>query len=92
MEQLIDVSELEAPEPLLSAVEALESLPRGDYLRLRHRLKPCHLYAVLEKNGLAWDTRHGEVVECELFIWHAGDEAAQLAVSEVAETLAPWKE
>ena len=83
---------MEAPEPLLRAVAALESLPQGDYLRLRHRMKPCHLYAVLEKNGLAWDTRHGEVVECELFIWHAGDEVAALAAGTAAATLPPWQE
>lgn len=76
----------------MHAVEALESLPRGDYLRLRHRMKPCHLYEVLQRNGLAWDTRHGAVVECELFIWHAGDEIAEEAAAEAAATLPPWKD
>jgi hypothetical protein len=89
---LLDVSELEAPEPLLHAVAALESLAYGDYLRLRHRMKPCHLYAVLEKNGLAWETRRGEVVACELFIWHQGDEVAAVAARRVAATLPPWQE
>jgi hypothetical protein len=73
-------------------VASLETLAQGDYLRLRHRMKPCHLYAVLEKNGLAWDTRRGEVVECELFIWHKGDEAAAAAARQVAATLPPWSE
>ncbi len=86
------MSELEAPEPLLHAVDALESMSRGDYLRLRHRMKPCHLYAVLEKNGLAWDTRHGEVVECELFIWRADDEAAATAARRAAASLPPWQD
>jgi hypothetical protein len=89
---LLDVSELEAPEPLLHAVAALESLACGDYLRLRHRMKPCHLYAVLEKSGLAWETRRGEVVACELFIWHQGDEVATAAARRVAATLLPWQE
>ena len=84
------MSELEAPEPLLHAVEALESLPAGDYLRLRHRMKPCHLYAVLEKSGLSWDTRQGEVVECELFIWRAGDRVAEAGARLVADTLPRW--
>jgi hypothetical protein len=92
LELLLDVSELEAPEPLLRAIDALEALPRGDYLRFRHRMEPCHLYAVLKKNGLAWDTRQGEVVECELFIWHAGDGVAEAAARQVAETLPPWQE
>ena len=90
MEHRLDVSELEAPEPLLRAVEALESLPRGDYLRFSHRMKPCHLYAVLEKNGLTWETRRGEQVECELFIWHAGDAVAEAAARLVADSLPEW--
>ena len=70
----------------------LESLPRGEYLRFCHRMNPCHLYAVLERNGLAWDTRHGETVACELFIWHKGDLIAEAAARAVADTLRPWKE
>jgi hypothetical protein len=55
-------------------------------------MKPCHLYAVLEKSGLAWETRRGEVVACELFIWHQGDEVATAAARRVAATLLPWQE
>jgi len=92
LERILDVSELEAPEPLLRAVAALESLPRGDYLRFRHRMKPCHLYSLLEKHGLGWDTRQGEEVECELFIWHADDVQAEAQARQVADTLQPWQE
>lgn len=92
MERVIDVSELEAPEPLLRAIAALESLPRGAYLRFRHRMKPCQLYEVMEKKGLAWDTRQGEEVECELFIWHAGDQPAETAARLIADTLKPWQD
>lgn len=92
MELVLDVSALAAPEPLLRAVDALEALPRGDYLRIRHRMKPCHLYAVLEQNGLAWDTRRGEEVECELFIWHKGDSLAEAEARLAADTLEPWQD
>lgn len=86
------MSELEAPEPLMRAVAALEALPRGDYLRFRHRMKPCHLYAVMEKRGLAWETRQGEVVECELFIWHEDDKLGEEAARLAADTLEPWQD
>ena len=86
------MSELEAPEPLLRAVELVESLPRGDYVRFRHRMNPCHLYSVLEEIGLSWDLRRGEVAECELFIWHVDDKLAEAAARKVAETLLPWQE
>lgn len=90
MEHRLDVSELEAPEPLLRAVEALERLPRDDYLRFCHRMKPCHLYEVLEKNGLAWDTRHGKEVACELFIWHRESGVAAADARRAASQLPPW--
>jgi hypothetical protein len=92
LERILDVSELEAPEPLIRAVAALESLPRGDYLRFRHRMKPCHLYPLLEKHGLACDTRQGAQVECELFIWHADDAMAEAEARLVADTLQPWRD
>lgn len=92
MERILDVSDLEAPEPLLRAVAALESLPSGDYLRFRHRMNPTHLYEVMRRKGLAWVTRHGEEVECELFIWREGDVTAEQDAREVAKTLLPWEE
>lgn len=92
MEHPLDVSELEAPEPLLLALSALESLPKGDYLRLRHRMKPRHLYPLLEEGNFAWETRRGVEVACELFVWQRGDEAAATAARKVAATLPPWSE
>lgn len=91
-EQRLDVSELEAPEPLVQAIEALQSLPHGDYLRFYHRMKPCHLYRFLEENGFASETRQGGSVVCEVFVWHQEDNAAREAAMKVAERLLPWKE
>ena len=91
LERILDVSELEPPEPLLRAVEMVESLPRGDYLRFRHRMNPCHLYGVLEEVGLKWDLRRGEKVECELFIWNSGDGEAEAEARREAEKLPRWQ-
>ncbi|MDH5784457.1 MAG: DUF2249 domain-containing protein [Chromatiales bacterium] len=92
MEQILDVSALAAPEPLLRAVDVIKGLPQGDYLRFRHRMKPCRLYDVLKESGLEWETRQGEVVECELFIWHAGDRVAEEAARAAAAKLEPWQD
>lgn len=92
MELILDVSALTAPEPLLRATDILGTLPHGDYLRFRHRMNPCHLYEFLQENGLSWELRQGDEVECELFIWHAGDTDAELAARAVAATLKPWKD
>lgn len=91
LERILDVSELEPPEPLLRAVEMVQSLPHGDYLRFRHRMNPCHLYRVLEEGGLSWDLRQGEEVECELFIWNRGDGAAEAEALREAEKLPRWQ-
>lgn len=91
-EQLLDVSELEAPEPLVQALAALQQLPEGTYLRLRHRMKPCHLYGYLAEQGFEADTQQGLVVACEVFIWRHGDAEAHDAAMAAASLLQPWEE
>lgn len=91
-ERLLDVSELEAPEPLVRALAALQALPEGAYLRLRHRMKPCHLYGHLAQQGFEADTRQGEAVACEVFIWRRSEPDAARAAREAAAALQPWRE
>lgn len=91
-ERLLDVSELEAPEPLLLALDALKELPPGCYLRLRHRMKPCQLYGNLEFLGFDADTRQGEVTACEVFIWRRTEADARVAAMAAAMALKPWEE
>lgn len=92
MEQVLDVSELEAPEPLVKALGAIKKLPKGTYLRLLHRMKPCYLYGHLAEQGFESDTRQGEEVACEVFIWRRTDETARAAAVAAASVLKPWKE
>jgi len=47
----LDVSEFEAPLPLLKAIEALEKLKEDEVLIFKHRLFPCKLEEVLKKNN-----------------------------------------
>ncbi|MFO7594195.1 MAG: DUF2249 domain-containing protein [Pseudomonadota bacterium] len=89
-EQLLDVSDLEAPEPLLKAIDALQALPEGDYLRFCHRMKPCHLYRYLDENGYCADTRQGRRCECEVFIWQEQDGRAAAHAAAAAAQLPPW--
>ena len=91
-ERLLDVSELEAPEPLVRALAAVQALPAGAYLRLRHRMKPCHLYSHLEQQGFDADTRQGEGVACEVFIWRHDEIDARNAAQAAASLLKPWKD
>ena len=88
----LDVSDLEAPEPLLRARQALAHLPQGALLHMKHRLWPRLLCEQLPELGFDWETRQGAEGGCELFIWHRGDERAAALGRRMAAPLPPWRE
>lgn len=90
--QLLDVSELEAPEPLVCAIAALEALAPNTYLHFCHRMRPCHLYGFLEMNGFSADTRKGKRYECEVFIWRSSEPETGERARIAASTLPRWQE
>ncbi|RXJ82498.1 sulfurtransferase TusA family protein [Arcobacter sp. F2176] len=51
---ILDVSELEAPYPLLKALEAIHELKNDETLTFIHRMSPCKLFEALEKNSLEY--------------------------------------
>jgi uncharacterized protein (DUF2249 family) len=82
-EVLLDVSELEPPEPLLLALEGIEQLGPGQYLRMLHRRDPCLLYGNLEDNNFNYFQRKGSTRLVELFIWRKNDREAVAAVEAI---------
>jgi len=54
----VDARGLEPPQPLITILEALASLPEGAVLRARTDRRPMHLYPELESRGF-----HGESEE-----------------------------
>jgi uncharacterized protein (DUF2249 family) len=69
MEQLIDVSLLEPPEPLEKILDALADLPPGDHLRVKHRRDPVPLYRMLRDMGYEWATTQLAPSRFEIVIW-----------------------
>ena len=59
-EKLLDVSELEAPEPLIVAVRALDELGDDEVLIFKHRMNPRHLFNEIAARGM-----HYEIVRDE---------------------------
>jgi len=53
-EIVLDVSELEAPMPLLRAKECAEKLEKDSFIHMIHRLSPCLLLPYLEKEGFGY--------------------------------------
>ncbi|HOX56909.1 MAG TPA: DUF2249 domain-containing protein [Candidatus Paceibacterota bacterium] len=52
----VDARGLEPPQPLVTILEALASLPEGAALRARTDRRPMHLYAHLEERGFVGET------------------------------------
>jgi len=53
-QRLIDGREMEPPEPLERAVEALATLGPEDELVMLLRCEPFPLYAILDRNGFGY--------------------------------------
>lgn len=66
---VVDVSELEPPQPLVAVLEALDKLAEGEYLHVLHRREPHLLLPHLERRGLTWRMRPGRRHAVELVIW-----------------------
>jgi len=77
MEQRLDVSQLEPPEPLERALESLKELRVGQYLHIYHRMEPLLLYPLLEKMEFNWETGCDHQGMFHIAIWHRDDRAAQ---------------
>ncbi len=56
----LDVSELEAPHPLLKGVEAMKNLKDGEVLVFIHRMFPCKLQEQVDALGLQWEILKNE--------------------------------
>ena len=80
-EHLLDVTELEPPEPLERALQAVAALRAGCFVKMLHRREPLLLYPMLEERGFAWIARPGRDVPFEILIWRAGDADAEAAAS-----------
>lgn len=82
-EVLLDVSDLEPPEPLVQVLEAAEQLKPGQYLRMLHRREPCLLFGNLDDNHFSYYQRKGTASAVEVFIWREKDDEAAAAVQAI---------
>ena len=79
-ELLLDVSDMDPPDPLVRTLEAAEQLKPGQYLRMLHRRDPCLLYGNLIDNAFKYFQRDGLTTAVEVFIWRENDADAAKAV------------
>lgn len=66
----LDARELPPPEPFVQTLDALDTLPRGQSLRLLLGREPHPLYQSLRSSGHAWQTELQADYSFEILIWH----------------------
>ena len=69
MEQYVDVSNLEPPEPMEVILDAIADLSPGDYLKVMHRRNPVPLYRMLHDMGYEYAMHNPAPEQFEIFIW-----------------------
>ena len=84
IEILLDVRDLEPPEPLQQVLGVLDSLPGGHYLRVVHRRDPKCLLQLVEQLGFAHKVRCIRDGKFEIFVWSGSDNLAALAAQKAA--------
>jgi uncharacterized protein (DUF2249 family) len=57
---VLDVRDLEPPQPMVRVLEAAERLGPGDELEVRHDRRPVFLYPQLDERGFAHETDEPE--------------------------------
>lgn len=83
-ERLLDVSDLEPPEPLIRTLAAAEALAPGEYLRMLHRRHPCLLGDNLKQRGFEYIIRPGGRAAVETLIWRREDPIAAALADRAA--------
>jgi uncharacterized protein (DUF2249 family) len=69
-ERLLDVRDLEPPEPLERVLAELETLAPHERIRMVHRRDPHMLYPILEREHFAHRTLIGDDGLVQVLIWH----------------------
>lgn len=90
--RILDVSQMEPPQPLQVALAALDTLAPGEYLCLLHRREPVLLYPLLEQRGYAHITCGGSNADdrgiaFRIYIWRLNDACAEAAARRAADPL-----
>ena len=82
-EIMLDVCDLEPPEPYELATAASLGLEPGQYVRMISRRRPQLLYPWLSERGFCAETRKHEDELFEIFIWAESDEETGKAIPTI---------
>jgi len=82
-EIVVDVHELQPPEPMQRVLDALDTLMDGQYLKIIHRMQPFPLYDILSDNGFKYKATDGEVSVFDIYVWRAKDKTAEKTIQDI---------
>ena len=68
-ERLLDVRNLEPPEPLERVLAEMETLETDERICMVHRREPCILYPILQREGFAHETQVSDEGDYRILIW-----------------------
>ncbi|MDQ1363689.1 MAG: hypothetical protein QG652_1551 [Pseudomonadota bacterium] len=83
IEILLDAHEMQPPAPMELALDALQKLQAGEYIKMIHRMQPFPLYNILYDNGFTYKAVPGKVSAFDIYIWKASDKITGLAIEEI---------
>lgn len=78
----LDVSELEPPLPMEMALNAMDKLEPGQYIKMIHRMEPHPLYNILFDNGYKYKTIFNDI-QFEIYMWKSSDKDADALIKEL---------
>jgi len=85
-EIVLNVLDLEPPEPFELATGALSKLKQGQYLRMISRRRPRLLYPWLADRGFSEQTKQLEEDLFEIYIWLNVDPDCATAIGDLLKT------
>lgn len=81
-EIVLDVHNLPPPAPMEAAMDALDKLANGEYIKMIHRMQPFPLYGILVENGFNYKVQEG-AAGFDIYIWHAGDTVTEQFLKDI---------
>ena len=85
-EVLLEVHDLQPPLPMEMALDALDTLKTGEYIRMVHRMQPFPLYKILDENGFRYRVTISTKSAFDIYIWHAEDKKTDQAIKQIIHT------
>ena len=82
-EIVLDVHDLQPPKPMEKALDALDKLESGEYLKMIHRMQPFPLYNILNEHNFRYLAKPGDK-GFDIYIWKNNDNDSEQSINKIA--------